>query len=115
MLAFLPRVGYRPGSGRCPGPREEGLEAVDVDRRLQRILRGNAREKALGLGQGPALGGHGERAVTPRAQLTDVGGVEQLLGPQQHPSPTLNTVSTRPVLSFAFRSACAAAPALSPP
>ncbi len=41
------------------------------------------------------------------------GGVEQLLRQQQHlapaPTVTLNTVSTRPASSFAFRYRCAAA------
>ena len=81
MLALLSRVGYRPGSRRRPGPREEGLEAVDVDRRAVAHL---ARQ-GEGVGVGARAGGHREGAVPPRAQLTDVGGVEQLLGPQQHP------------------------------
>ena len=103
-LALLARVGNRPGSRRRPSPLEEGLEAVDVDRRAAAHL---ARQRE-GVGVGARAGGHREGAVPPRAQLTNVGGVdsEQLLGPQ---SPTLNAVPTRPKSSFAFRAAEGAA------
>ena len=37
-----------------------------------------------GLGVGARAGDHRERTVPPRVQFTNVGGVEQLLVPQQH-------------------------------
>ena len=48
MLALLPSVGSRPGCRRRPGAREEGQEAVDVDRRAAADL---ARQgQGLGIG-----------------------------------------------------------------
>ncbi len=63
------------------------------------------------MGVGTRAGCHGEGAVPPWAQLAHVRGVEQLLGPQQHPVADLEhgidpaRVELRPPL----RSACAAA------
>ncbi len=110
MLAFLPRVGHRPRSRRRPRPLEEGLESIDVDRRAASHLP-QQRERVGVVARAGCLG---EGAVHPRAQLTYVRSVKQLLGPQQQPvanldSSFLNTVSTRPASSFAFHSVYAAA------
>ena len=55
MLALL----SRPGSRWCSGPREQGREAADVDRRA--AARGGARVQALGLGQAVTAKGPSRR------------------------------------------------------
>ena len=76
VLVLSPGVGYRPACRRRPGPREEGLVAVDVHRRAASHLARHghwatgARVYALGLGRavtvkGPSHRGPGRRYVAP--------------------------------------------------
>ena len=103
--ALLSRVGDGPLGRRGPGTLKEGIETIDVDGRAA----AHATPQREGVGVGARAGDHREGTVTPQAQHTKVGGVEQLLSPQQPLSTTVNTMSTRPASSFAFLSACAAA------
>ena len=80
VLALLSRVGDGPRGRRGPGTLKEGFEAVYVDGRAA----AHATWQREGGGVGARAGEHREGAVPPRAQLTNVGGVEQLFGPQQH-------------------------------
>jgi hypothetical protein len=77
VLAILSPVGNRPGSLRRPCPLEEGLEAVDIDRRAA----AHPARQGERVGVGARRGGNGEGAVLARAQLANVRGVKQLLGP----------------------------------
>ena len=70
MLALLPRVAYRPGSLWRLGPREEGLGAVDIDRRAVAHLSLARHRECLGVWA--RAGCHREGAVPSRAQLTHV-------------------------------------------
>ncbi len=79
-LALLPRVRDRAGRVRPARARVVGLEPVDVDRWA---ALGAARE-----GQRVRIrasdGSHAGGALPPWTELADLGGVEQLPGPQQH-------------------------------
>ena len=82
VLALLSRVGDGPRGRRGPDTLKEGLEAVDDNSRAAARLT-RQREGVL-VGVGARAGVHSEGTVPPRALLTNVGGVEQLLGPRQH-------------------------------
>ena len=85
MPAFLPRVGDRPGSRRCPGPHAGGLESVDVDGRVAPYLSRQCEGVLVGTWARAGSNNLNKRAVPPRKQLTNVGYIEQPLGPDQYP------------------------------
>ena len=58
--------------------------AEEEEEELRRAAAAHATRQREGGGVGARAGEHRQGAVPPRAQLTYVGGVEQLLGPQQH-------------------------------
>ena len=74
-----------PDQGRASGQAGSGtlneeIEAFDVDG----WAASHAMQQREGVGVGARTGEHREETVSPRAQPTHVGGVEHLLGPQQH-------------------------------
>ena len=75
VLALLSRVGDPTRS-----KNKEGFEAIDEDGRA--AVHGTRQHE--GVGMGARAGEHRDGTVPPREQLTNVGGVEQLIGPQQH-------------------------------
>ena len=79
---LVPSSKYWTGRERLVGPCEKGLESVDVDCRATEHL--SLQSECVGAGT--RAGGRRERVrtVPARAQITNIGSVEQLLGSQQH-------------------------------
>jgi hypothetical protein len=108
VLALLPLVGHRARNRGVVGPRVEGFEQVHVHRRAAPHLPPARECEHVGVGaragsvtvKGPS---HLGRSLPMSAASSSS------LVSSSTWSPTLNTVSTRPASSFAFRSCCAAA------
>ncbi len=80
VLVLLPSIQYWPGRRRHPRLLEEGLEAVDVDRRAAVQLA----KKDESIDVAARAGCHCGGSVPRRAQLAYVCCVKQLFGAQQH-------------------------------